>query len=92
MDEPALGRIFGRWALRDEPAPGDHHSYPTLILAGRQDSSAGWAGVTDLLAVHPGASFAVVDGAGHALMHEQPEVLSALLGLWLARCQDEVTR
>ena len=39
----------------------------------------------DLLGTHPHASLAVVDDAGHALPHEQPELLRALLAEWLAR-------
>ncbi len=41
-DEAAVGRILGRWALRDEPGAGGPQAYPTVILAGRQDSS--WGG------------------------------------------------
>ena len=33
------------------------------------------------------ASLAVVDDAGHALPHEQPELLRALLAEWLARVE-----
>ncbi|HEY3437940.1 MAG TPA: alpha/beta hydrolase [Actinotalea sp.] len=90
VDEAALGRIFAGWALRDEPGPGDPQGYPTLIVAGRQDSSVGWTGAADLLDVYPRATFAVVDGAGHALVHEQPDVVAALLHQWLARCRGEV--
>jgi pimeloyl-ACP methyl ester carboxylesterase len=92
VDVAALERIFDRWVLRDEPGAGERHTYPTLILAGRQDSSVGWAAAADLLNVYPRASFAVVDGAGHALLHERPEVVTALLHHWLARCDDEATR
>lgn len=90
VDQAALERIFDRWVLRDEP--GADQRYPTLILAGRQDSSVGWAGAADLLDVYPHACFAVLDGAGHALMHEQPEVVTALLHHWVARCDDQPTR
>jgi pimeloyl-ACP methyl ester carboxylesterase len=60
-------------------------SAPTLIVAGRQDSTVGYAGAVDLLDRYPRATLAVVDGAGHALPHEQPEVLYALIAEWLAR-------
>ena len=89
VDEAALERIFSRWVLSDAPGVDRPQHYPTLILAGRQDSSVGWAGAGDLVDVYPRASFAVVDGAGHALLHEQPEVVAALLRHWIARCRDE---
>ena len=36
---------------------------------------------------YPHASLAVVDDAGHALPHEQPELLRSLLAEWLARVE-----
>jgi pimeloyl-ACP methyl ester carboxylesterase len=39
----------------------------------------------DLVDDYPHASVAVVDDAGHALPHEQPDVLRALVAEWLAR-------
>ncbi len=85
-DEAAVGRILGRWALRDEPGAAGPQAYPTVILAGRQDSSVGWAAAADLLHLYPRATLAVVDAAGHALPHEQPQVVAALLRHWLAEC------
>jgi pimeloyl-ACP methyl ester carboxylesterase len=54
-------------------------------VAGRLDSTVGYAAAIDLFDQYPHASLAVVDDAGHALPHEQPEVLRALLAEWLAR-------
>ncbi|WP_309134646.1 alpha/beta hydrolase [Cellulomonas sp.] len=83
QDAAAEARIGERWLLTEGPAyPG-----PTLVVAGRLDSTVGYAAAVDLLGVHPRASLAVVDGAGHALPHERPEVLGALLGEWLERVQ-----
>ena len=56
-------------------------------MAGRLDSTVGYAAATDLLDVYPHASLAVVDDAGHALPHEQPELLRALVLEWLARVE-----
>jgi len=56
-----------------------------VIIAGRLDSTVGYAAAADLLDDYPHASLAVVDGAGHALPHEQPELLKVLLGEWLSR-------
>jgi pimeloyl-ACP methyl ester carboxylesterase len=85
VDQAALERIGERWELAsdDEPAyPG-----PTLIVAGRVDSTVGYAAAADLLDHYPRATLAVVDDAGHALPHEQPEVLRALVAEWLARVE-----
>jgi pimeloyl-ACP methyl ester carboxylesterase len=91
VDDSALERILARWALRDEPGADDPQDCPTLILAGRQDSSVGWADSAALLEVYPRATLAVVDGAGHALPHEQPQVVADLVRHWLARCADEAS-
>ena len=83
-DEAAMGRIAQRWSLhcrtRDRCTRGRH-----CIIAGRQDSTVGYAAAVDLLDRYPRATVAVLDGAGHALPHEQPELLAGLLQEWLAR-------
>jgi pimeloyl-ACP methyl ester carboxylesterase len=82
IDEAAAVRIGQRWQLTvsdSPPYPG-----PTLLVAGRQDSVVGYAATVDLLDHYPGATLAVLDRAGHALPHEQPQLLSALLAHWLA--------
>ena len=83
VDQTALARIGERWELTPADAPA--YPGPTLVVAGRLDSTVGWAAALDLLGTHPHASLAVVDDAGHALPHEQPELLRALLTEWLAR-------
>jgi pimeloyl-ACP methyl ester carboxylesterase len=82
-DVAAMERIGERWELT--MPDGMAHAGPTLIVAGRQDSTVGYAGAVDLLDCYPRATLVVVDGAGHALPHEQPEVLYALIAEWLAR-------
>lgn len=80
-DQQALERIGACWALESGPAyPG-----PTLLVAGRQDSTVGYAATMDLLADYPAGTLAVLDRAGHALPHEQPELLGALIQDWLSR-------
>lgn len=82
-DAAAMQRIGERWklALPDGPAYGG----PTLVVAGRQDSTVGYAAAVDLLEYYPRATLAVLDGAGHALPHEQPQLLAELLQDWIAR-------
>jgi pimeloyl-ACP methyl ester carboxylesterase len=58
-----------------------------VVVAARLDSTVGYAAAVDLAEHYPHASLAVVDDAGHALPHEQPELLRALLADWLARVE-----
>ena len=84
VDETALGRIFSAWRVD----VGSHAvTAPTLIAAGRRDSVVGYSDATDLLECYPHATLAVIEGAGHALMHERPALLAALLRDWLDRAR-----
>jgi pimeloyl-ACP methyl ester carboxylesterase len=85
VDQPALERIFARWALPTAPEQGPPYPNPTLILAGRQDATVGDAGSWRLLEHDRRASVAVLDRAGHALPHEQVGLFGALVGEWLDR-------
>lgn len=84
VDEPALERIFAGWTVN---LGSDAFTAPTLIVAGRRDSVVGHADATGLLERYPHATLAVVEDAGHALMHERPELLTALIGDWLERAR-----
>jgi pimeloyl-ACP methyl ester carboxylesterase len=86
--EAALGRIFAGWTL---DVPGRTFSQPTLIVAGRRDSVVGYTDATALLERYPHATLAVIEDAGHALMHERPELLATLLGDWLDRASARTT-
>lgn len=85
VDQAALERIGERWPLTPDHAPA--YAGPTVVVAGRLDSTVGYAAATELLDHHRHASLAVVDDTGHALPHEQPELLRALLGEWLTRVE-----
>ena len=56
-------------------------------MAGRLDSTVGFAAAADLVDHYPHASLAVVDDAGHALPHERPVLLRALVADWLVRVE-----
>jgi pimeloyl-ACP methyl ester carboxylesterase len=58
-------------------------------VAGRQDSVVGYTDAIGLLERYPHATLAVIDGAGHALIHERPELLTPLLHNWLDRARTE---
>jgi pimeloyl-ACP methyl ester carboxylesterase len=88
-DHAALERIFARWRLRTAPERGPAFTSPTLILTGRQDATAGYAGSWRLLEHYPRATFAVLDRAGHALLHEQAGLVAALLAEWLDRVREQ---
>ena len=81
-DEPALKRIFSGWSVG---VGSSRFTGPTLIVAGRCDSTVGYADSVRLLEGYPHATLAVIDDAGHALPHEQPALLTTLLGDWIAR-------
>jgi pimeloyl-ACP methyl ester carboxylesterase len=88
VDEAGLSRIFAQWELRDRPEAADTYPHPVLILAGRQDATAGYAGPQELAEHYPRATVAVLDRAGHALLHEQPELVQALVAEWLQRVRE----
>jgi pimeloyl-ACP methyl ester carboxylesterase len=85
VDQAALERIGARWALAPDHAPA--YPGPTVVVAGRLDSTVGYAAATDLVDHYPHASLTVLDEAGHALPHEQPDLLRVLLAEWLARVE-----
>jgi pimeloyl-ACP methyl ester carboxylesterase len=88
VDEAALERIGEQWGLPPEDGPA--YAGPTLVVAGRLDSTVGYAAAADLVDHYPHASLAIVDDAGHALPHEQPDLLRALVAEWLARVERAV--
>jgi pimeloyl-ACP methyl ester carboxylesterase len=86
-DQAALERIGERWRLTmDEPERA--YERPVLVVVGRQDSAVGYAAQWDLMDAYPRATFAMLDRAGHALPHEQPELLGALVREWLRRVEE----
>jgi pimeloyl-ACP methyl ester carboxylesterase len=91
VDEAGLERIGQNWRFSSSPEAGLPYSRPVLIVTGRQDSTVGYAGPWDLLEHYPRATFAVLDRAGHALPHEQPGLIRALIAEWLERVHEHRT-
>ena len=58
---------------------------PSLILTGRQDAEVGYKDQFKLLEMYVGASYAVLDKAGHNLQIEQDVVFNSLVGEWISR-------
>jgi pimeloyl-ACP methyl ester carboxylesterase len=90
-DQSALARIGERWELTTRPQDQAPYRCPTLLVTGRQDSTVGYSRAWELLEQYPRATFAVLDGAGHALPHEQPELLRALVTEWLNRVREHAS-
>lgn len=66
--------------------PGPAFDRPSLILAGRQDSTVGYRAAWMLLDEFPRATYAVLDMAGHQLGRiERPGPFRELVGDWLER-------
>jgi len=84
-DQDALERIGANWELAPDDGPA--YAGPTLVVAGRLDSTVGYAAAADLLNDYPHAALAVGAHAGHALPHEQPDLLRALVAEWLTRVE-----
>jgi pimeloyl-ACP methyl ester carboxylesterase len=84
-DEEAMERIGKHWELGQ--ADGVPYEGPTLIVAGRRDATVGSRAAMDAERSYPHATIAVVEDAGHALPHEQPELLGALISEWLTRVE-----
>jgi pimeloyl-ACP methyl ester carboxylesterase len=80
VDTSTAERLGARWELAPSEDP---YAGPVLVVAGRQDSTVGYAAALDLLGWYPRATLVVVDGAGHALPHEAPSVLGGILDGWL---------
>lgn len=90
VDQAAAERIGQHWKVTLDDAPP--YSGPVAVVAGRLDSTVGYAAAVELLDYYPHASLAVVDDAGHALPHEQPELLRGLVAEWLTRVERSIGR
>lgn len=72
--------------------PAEPFDRPTLVITGRHDQVVGFADVHGLVGAFPRGSFAVLDGAGHAVANEQPTLWRALVEDWLDRVEAEASR
>ncbi len=88
-DNAFLERVGARWALSSfDP---DHLPVPlrapALFLHGRFEDWCGYEDGITFLADYPFATYAVLDGAGHSLAEEKPELFRALVDDWLDRVE-----
>lgn len=85
VDEQTLERAIAVAPLAIDPDTVTLDA-PVLVTVGREDSVVGWRRQhRELADRYPRATLAVVAGAGHALPHERPELLTALVHDWLDR-------
>ncbi|WP_164743410.1 alpha/beta fold hydrolase [Microbacterium sulfonylureivorans] len=81
-DGDIVGRIM---ESADFGIPDAADGVPTLVVLGRRDSLIGYRAQVAEAESWPRATVVVVDDAGHALPHEKPELVKALLADLLAR-------
>lgn len=62
---------------------------PSLILAGRQDTVAGYRDAWMSIESYPRATFATLDGCGHLIGPARRRVFVALVADWLERMESE---
>jgi hypothetical protein len=58
---------------------------PTLIIAGRRDTTVGYRDAWSILDSYPRATFVALDRADHGWPMETPNLLPALVDDWLER-------
>lgn len=61
---------------------------PSLVITGRQDHMCGYLDAWDLNESLTRATFAVLDGGGHAVAEERQRLFRALVADWLERMSD----
>lgn len=87
--QPALMEIRDdprRYGLNDPTAGGTRFERPTLVVAGRQDVTVGYADAVDVLGCYPHATLAVLDQGDHRLpVPGQAALFEALVRDWLRR-------
>jgi pimeloyl-ACP methyl ester carboxylesterase len=86
----AIQRDVSTYSLREDPSI--RFERPTLIVTGRQDTTAGYADAWSILDDYPRATFAVLDQEDHFLPGPGSAVYRALVADWLARIEQSVER
>jgi pimeloyl-ACP methyl ester carboxylesterase len=87
-DGEVVEQIMGDDALTPDP-DSTPYTNPVLLVVGRGDSLVGYRRQLELADGYQHATSVLVDGAGHALPHERPELLGALLLDWFQRTERE---
>jgi pimeloyl-ACP methyl ester carboxylesterase len=61
---------------------------PSLILAGRQDTTVGYRDAWSIIESYPRATFVVLDRSGHGAIGQQAELFKLLVHDWLDRVEE----
>ncbi|WP_323742876.1 alpha/beta hydrolase [Rathayibacter sp. VKM Ac-2878] len=93
-DTTVMDRISADYALPALPELEHPEAFtaPTLHVFGRQDDVVGYEDGLRLRDHYPRGSFVVLDGAGHNVHLEQPEVTGAVIRDWLNRIGSRSSR
>ena len=67
----------------DTDALDDPCTIPTLIITAKQDTEVGYKDQFDLMRIYTNSTFCAVEGAGHNLQIEQPEIFESIVRSWL---------
>lgn len=57
--------------------------FPCLIVVGKQDTEVGYKDQFNLIKNFPNATYCAINGAGHNLQLEQPELFESIVKQWL---------
>lgn len=57
--------------------------FPCLIVVGKQDTEVGYKDQFNLIKNFPNATYCAINGAGHNLQIEQPELFESIVKQWL---------
>lgn len=90
-DPRAMDRLARRYVLDPTPeAAQAPFTRPVLLVTGRQDHIVGYRDQLDLLDHFPHATFLALDGAGHNVHLEQPEIVTAAVRQWVRAMESTI--
>ncbi len=88
LDQNHQAMIGETFKLKDDPDDEARpFKAPTLVVLGRQDSVGGYRHMLGLIESYPRGTFSILDGAGHSLSWERPDLFLALTRDWLERVE-----
>jgi pimeloyl-ACP methyl ester carboxylesterase len=88
-DQEYLSRLADNYAFSfDVEVLAEPFDHPALIVTGQQDSAVGYRDAWEIVENYPRATFAVLDRAGHPLIHEQTHLLQLMVDEWLDRVEE----
>lgn len=81
-----LSKIESKYAFSNDIDKHDKIiNIPTVIITGKQDSIVGYQDAYSIVKNYKRATYFVLDGAGHNLQIEQPEIFDVIMNNWLKK-------